>query len=217
MRLFRSTLALTASLLVLSTGSAFAQQRGGGGMGQDAALLSNEGVQKELKLDTSQTEKVTALATQTREKMTAERQKLADLSQEERAEKSRQIGKSIHDDVKKSLGDILKPDQLKRYEQISLQTRGYQALADPEIQSKLKLSDDQKSKLKDLATAAQEKMTELRPGFQSDREGTMAKMAELRKDTMTKSAALLSESQKSTWKELTGEPFEVRFAPRPNN
>ena len=172
MRLFRSTLALTATLLVLSTGSAFAQQRGGGGgMGQDAALLSNEGVQKELKLDTSQTEKVTALATQTREKMTAERQKLADLSQEERAEKSRQIGKSIHDDVKKSLGDILKPDQLKRYEQISLQTRGYQALADPEIQSKLKLTDDQKSKLKDLATAAQEKMTELRPASKAIAKG----------------------------------------------
>ena len=216
MRLFRSTLAFTATLLVLSAGSAFAQQRGGMMLGRDAMLLSNEGVIKELKLDSAQTEKMNALAAQTREKAQGEMVKIRDLPQEERSEKVLQVGKSIREDIKKSLSDFLKPDQLKRYEQISLQSRGYEALADPEIQDKLKLTDEQKSKMKELGASAQQKMTELRSGFQNDRQGTMTKMQEVRKETTTKAAALLSESQKATWKDMTGAPIEIQFGPPRN-
>ncbi len=44
-------------------------------------------------------------------------------------------------------------------------------------------------------------------------------MTTIRKESMDKALAVLSSDQKETWKDLTGEPFEVQFGPprRPNN
>ena len=43
------------------------------------------------------------------------------------------------------------------------------------------------------------------------------KMTDLNKENLTKAVALLTDSQKSTWKELTGDPVEINIPPRPNN
>ena len=37
------------------------------------------------------------------------------------------------------------------------------------------------------------------------------KMQTLQKETMEKVSAVLTDDQKKTWKEMTGEPFEVKF------
>jgi hypothetical protein len=39
----------------------------------------------------------------------------------------------------------------------------------------------------------------------------MTKMAALRKETMDKVTSVLTEDQKKTWKEMTGQPFEIKF------
>jgi hypothetical protein len=43
----------------------------------------------------------------------------------------------------------------------------------------------------------------------------MQKMTALRKERLDKALATLTDDQKKTWKELTGEPYEVKFEPRP--
>ena len=58
-------------------------------------------------------------------------------------------------------------------------------------------------------------MREIGQGFQSDREGTMKKMAEHRKATLAKIEAKLTDEQKTTWKEMLGSHFEIKFPPRP--
>src|SRR5947209_11668458 len=63
------------------------QGRGGFGFGGVGQLISNEGVQKELKLDSDQVEKAQAAVTKVREKHQDDFAKLQDLSQEERREK----------------------------------------------------------------------------------------------------------------------------------
>ena len=61
-------------------------------------------------------------------------------------------------------------------------------------------------------------MRELRQGFQDDREGTMKKMAEHRKETLAKVVAKLNDEQQKTWKEMIGAPFELKIEPpRPRN
>jgi len=45
----------------------------------------------------------------------------------------------------------------------------------------------------------------------------MQKLAQLRKQGMDKITALLTEDQKKSWKDLIGDPFEVRFERRPGN
>lgn len=212
MRRFRST-CLIAAWLACASGFVFAQQRGGMMFGRDAMLLSNKGVMDELKLDSAQTEKMTALAARTREKLQGEMAKIRDLPQGERGEKARQAVGAIHEDVKKSLSEFLKPEQLNRYEQISLQARGPEAFADPQVQEKLKLSDEQKAKLKELNASMRAKMAEIRQAPQEER---MRKMLDLRKESMSQAAGVLTEAQKLIWKEMTGEPFELRFGPPRN-
>jgi len=191
-------------------------QRGGGGFGGGyGALLTNKGVQKELKLDDDQVAKADKVAAEIREKMMGLREKLQDVPQEERGEKMAELMKSINDDAKKSLADVLKPEQTKRLEQIRLQQNPAQSLAEADVQKSLKLTDDQKDKIKSINTESGTQMREIFQSAQNDREGAMKRIAELRKETTAKVTGLLTADQKATWKEMTGEPYEVKFEPRP--
>src|SRR6266852_6095702 len=98
------------------------QGRGGQGFGGGliAGLIENVGVQQELKLDNEQVEKAKAAVDNVREKHSADRAKLQDLSQEERREKSRAINQAVSAETMKALEDVLKPEQFKRFKQIEL-------------------------------------------------------------------------------------------------
>jgi hypothetical protein len=206
---------LSLGVLSLWTSNASAQGFGRFGGGGGAMLLSNKGVQQELKLNAEQQKKVEALAEVLREKMTGLREKLQDVPQEERFAKMAELMRPINDEMKKSLGEIVSPAQLTRFNQITLQQRFAQAFGDPEVAGKLKLTEDQKTKIQGIAQGANEQRREIMQGFQDDREGTMKKLTDLNKDLMSKSTALLSADQKAIWKDMVGEPFEVRFEPRP--
>ncbi|MBV8487747.1 MAG: hypothetical protein JO161_05665, partial [Planctomycetaceae bacterium] len=46
---------------------------------------------------------------------------------------------------------------------------------------------------------------------QADREAMKAKMAEHRKETLAKVESKLTDEQKAIWKELVGDPFEIKW------
>jgi hypothetical protein len=201
------------------------QGRGGGGFGGGlAGLIENVGVQQELKLDNEQVEKAKAAVDKVREKHRADRAKLQDLSQEERREKSRAINQAVSEETMKALEDVLKPEQIKRFKQIELQRRGAEAFTEPEVQKALKLSGEQKEKIKTIAAdAAQERRELLQRGGnrgqgEANRGGEEAQkqMVALRKATVEKVSAVLTGEQKQTWKEMIGQPFEVQFQARRN-
>jgi Spy/CpxP family protein refolding chaperone len=179
------------------------QGQGRGGFGGGLMLLSNKSVQEELKLENGQTEKIAALATKNRENFGS----LRDLSQEARREKLTAI--TAEND--KEIASILKPEQVARLHQIENQTGGANALLSERNAEKLKLTDDQKSKVREVLASSREKMGELRGQFQNDREGAMKKMQEIRAETNKSALAVLTDDQKKTWEELTGAPFEVKF------
>jgi Spy/CpxP family protein refolding chaperone len=203
------------SLVALVASPAFAQGgRGFGGGGGYGALIGNEGVQKELKLDDTQVTKAKEFAEKAREKQAEIRSKLEGLEGDELRTKRQELMKELNDEALKAFGDFLKPEQVKRLKQISYHQRGAGAFADPEIAKKLNLTDTQKS---DIQAINQESMSQMREIFQSagdDREAAQKKIAELRKETLEKAAAKLNDEQQKTWKELVGAPFEVRFQPR---
>ncbi len=60
-------------------------------------------------------------------------------------------------------------------------------------------------------------MQEIRQAAGEDFQAAMPKIQALRKETNTKVMALMTEDQKKTWKEMTGEPFEIVQQPRRNN
>ncbi len=211
MRIFTKMALAFAITAGLSTA---AQAQGGRGMGMGMMggginLLANKSVQKELKLSDEQVEKVEKAATEIREKMMEKGQELRELEGEERQEKMQALMKEMATESRKVTDDVLKPEQAKRLEQISLQQRGTSAFADPELQTKLKMTDEQKNKVKDLNDEAMAAMQELRQGFADDREGTMKKMQDLQKETSGKAMALMTDDQKALWKDMTGEPFTI--------
>ena len=198
----------------LSTSTANAQGPGGRGMGGGLGLLSNKSVQKELKLTDDQIEKAKTAATEQREKMMEKFQELRDLEPAEQQVKRSALMKEMATDSKKVTDALLKPEQAKRFVQISLQTQGVGAFMDEANQAKLKMTDEQKNKLKGIGEESGKQMMELREMFQSDRDGAMKKGAEIRKATTEKATAVLTADQKAAWKEMTGEPFTLVVEPR---
>jgi len=217
----RKILALAAAfgLAACFTNTAHAQGgRGGMGMmgGPNAVqLLTNKGVQKELKLTDEQIEKAEKASTELGEKMQERRQDLQNVDQAERMEKMQAMMAEMRTEAKKSANEILKDDQKKRFEQIAYQAQGVGAYADPEVQAKLKMTDEQKSKVKD---AMDESMQQMRSAFQDnqgDREAMQKRMTEIRTEMTNKVTALLTDDQKKMWKDMTGEKFDyVPEAPR---
>ncbi len=215
---------LTLSVVVLLASPALGQQRqrgqrqgqrgqfGGFGQGGLAGLLQNEGVQKELKLDQDQLGKVKEAVQKVQEKNRDAFAKLRDLGQEERFEKTRELTRTISDQTLAALSSILKPEQTKRLKQIELQQGGTQAFNRPDVQTALNLTNEQKEKIKTINDDVAREMRGLFQGgdFQQARE----KMTSLRKESMERIQSVLSAEQKKTWKDMTGDPFEVTFQRR---
>ncbi len=216
-----SKVALVLGLAFLLTVPAAAQQRqrgqgrggrgGFGGFGGVGQLLSNEGVQKELKLDAGQVEKATAAVQKVREKHQDEMTKLREEGPDAR-DKMMALNQTISTETMKELDTILKPDQIKRLKQLQLQQRGVQAFADPEVEKALKLTNEQKEKVKTIASDSQTQMRELfQPGGGADFQEMAKKRAALQKESMDRIASVLTAEQKQTWKDLVGQPFEFQF------
>jgi hypothetical protein len=202
--------ALVATVALASTACA---QRGGGNRGgfgfggrggAGAAMLRMPEVQTELKLSDEQKTKVTTLADKIQEERRGQFQGLRDLSNEERQKKMADWRASED----KQLAEILNADQMKRYNQLRLQRQGISAVAEKPVADELKLTDDQRTKIQEIVSAQMAEMQSLRQGGGGgDPSAMREKMTAMRKQTDDKIAALLTDEQKSKWKEMTGAPF----------
>ncbi len=200
---------LTLGAVAFSAGNASAQGRGG--FGGPGMLLTNKGVQKEIKADEDQAKKLDAFGAEMRTKATEAREKLQDLDQDARREKMTELNKTWGAEVDKAIREILKPEQVARFKQIQLQARGAQAFGDAKLAEKLKITDDQTSKIKEITDAANEQRREIFQSAGDDREAAMKKMTELNKEINGKVVAIMTDDQKATWKTMTGEPYTVVF------
>ncbi len=211
---YKITMAIGAALLLSSPPLAYGQGfQSRGGFGGAGMLLRNEGVQKELKLDKEQVEK----ATEALQKVFAKYQdSFANFREMSEADRQKLL-KTMNDDTMKVVAEVLKPEQVKRLKQIVLQQGGADAFNDPDAQKSLKLTDEQKSKIKTITEDAGKEIRGLFQGGGGFSEETRKKMDSIRKDSLERITALLTADQKQSWKELTGEPFEVKFEFRRRN
>jgi hypothetical protein len=187
------------------------QQRGGRGGGVGGgfgtlALLSQKSVQNELKLSEDQVKKVKELTDKQRESFRG----LRDLSQEERQKKMQERTKANE----KAVAEILKADQIKRVKQISWQLQGPRAFSDPAVADALKLTDQQKEKVKTIQQETRTARGDRQGG--GNREEARKKAEAARKSANEKLMNVLTTEQKTKWKELTGEPFKGEISrPQP--
>jgi Spy/CpxP family protein refolding chaperone len=201
----RVLLALVAGAFLTALALAqFGPRGGGGGAGM---LLSNSGVQKELKLTDDQTAKVKEFLEKTRAKM-------QEAFQGGDREKTQEVMKEIGQETEKFVKDTLKEDQVKRLKQIQRQIAGPGAFSDEEVAKALKLTDEQKEDIKkineDLGAARKEAFQGGGFNDPDKRAELQKKMANLNKDAMDKITKMLTPDQKKAWKEVTGEAFDFK-------
>jgi Spy/CpxP family protein refolding chaperone len=199
----------TAALLA----SPLLAQRQGGGRGFMGGgmppwmLLGQKSVQDELKVTDDQIKKAEELSEKQREAF----ESLRDLEPEERAKKMQEANQ----ENEKALAEILKPAQVKRLKQISLQRAGIQAFISPDVIKELKFTDAQNEKIKEIRQQTMEQRGDV---FQNtnDRAEIRKKLIEIDKSAIEKVVSELKPEQKAKWKELIGEPFkgEITFGGR---
>ena len=202
---------LTFGLVAAFTTPAWAQGRGGmmGGMmgGGGVQLITNASVQKEIKLEEEQAEKVKGVAEELRGNIRESMSSLQDLEPQDRMKKMQEIQRTTNEAGMKALGVILKPDQMKRFHEVVLQQEGPAVLAThPMLAKKLKVSDEQVGKITAIQAEMRTEMRDLR-----DASDPAAAMAKLRKTTNDKALAVMTDSQKKEWKDMLGEPFEIKM------
>jgi Spy/CpxP family protein refolding chaperone len=197
------------------TGGGAGQPPGGGfggrGMmgGGGAMLLANESVQKELKITDDQKTKIKDFSTTQREKM-GELFRSGGGDREKMQEAMKELTQKSEAFVK----DTLNADQQKRFKQIEYQQMGLRAYTNEDVQKALKLTDDQKDKLKSLGEELRkdsgELMREMRGGGDAAAEARK-KLQAVTKEYTAKATEMLTDDQKKAWKDLTGEPFEMKM------
>jgi uncharacterized spore protein YtfJ len=120
-----------------------------------------------------------------------------------------QIAK-LPDAVKKALSEVLSDKQMIRFNQITLQQRGIQALTDANVVMALKLSEEQQTRIKTIATdSAKELRDSFTPGAGGNFKGRAEKTATITKEAMEKAQDVLTSEQKKTWTVMVGEPFKL--------
>jgi Spy/CpxP family protein refolding chaperone len=205
---------LTLGLAALLAAPALAQPPGGGRGGRGPGggnLLQNKGVQEELKLTKEQIDKAKTVSDEIRKKYEDDFKKMREMSQEERMELFKKVG----DETNKGLSTVLNDDQQKRYKQIQLQQQsrmmGAGTLLTPDVEKGLKLTDDQKGKIKTIMEDTASAVKDLFEGGGQPGPEMFTKVQAINKEGMEKASATLTDDQKKAWKELLGAPFEVKF------
>jgi Spy/CpxP family protein refolding chaperone len=196
-------------------GGGFGMMGGGRGVGI-GMLIQNADVQKEIGVSDEQKEKLAEIAKGIQEKTREMFSNFMNMTDEERAE----ARKKMEAENEKLLKE-LKPEQLARVKQIQLQQVGVMAFNSPEVAKsvglseadagKIKLSDEQKEKLKEIGDDLRKEMQEMFQGggFGPD---SAKKIQALMKESRAKQAGVLTDEQKKVYADMTGKPFELNLA-----
>jgi Spy/CpxP family protein refolding chaperone len=216
MKISTNCLKTAVAMVVAATATAALAQGPGGGRGgfggggrfnDPTFLLGAEQVQKELELSDEQKTSVQKLVDDNRQAMMDLRNSGA--SFQDVGDKMQERAK----DNKKKVDDLLLPPQRERLEQIGLQIAGANALSRSDVAEKLGLSDDQKSKLKELADDAQEKRMALfssgPPADQQEMQDRIQKAQKISGDQKDKAMAVLTAEQKDKLEKMQGKKFEL--------
>jgi hypothetical protein len=201
---------LALALLVPVAGRASAQ-----------SLISNRSVHDELKVTPEQARKLDSLDQSLQAESRRRARELQALSPEERRKTLEERRKNSQSgfgqtwgDMHRKLAEILSPEQVKRFDQITVQQAGFAAFRyHPSVRDRLKLTEDQVAKLLEVEGELAQ-MGASRAVIQQkaleDPEGMRKKSDEATKQAIAKVVAIMTDEQKKTWADLTGPPFQVK-------
>jgi Spy/CpxP family protein refolding chaperone len=168
----------------------------------EVMLVRQKSVQEDLKVAPEQRQKIHAFADKQWKKFQAMR-----------AERNRGF-EAMAKENQDFLKNTLTPEQCKRLNQIAMQVAGLLWVMRSDVAAELKLTDDQKQKIRTLHREAHKEAQE---ALRSNN-GTVEeeKFRELRQTNRKRLMSVLTDEQKTKWREMAGEQFrgELHFGPR---
>ena len=170
-------------------------------------FVSRDKVQVEMKLSDEQKQKL-------QEKLSTdllEAQNLLGQLKNLKGGEREKLMQPSYDKLEAFLQQNLTADQLKRFQQLQLQYDIPSIMLRPEIVSKLHITDQQRQQ---FMAAIQDMQKKIGPLLQEARSGgnqkeILLKVTKLRLDCQAQIVALLNDSQRKQWEEMTGTPFVI--------
>jgi hypothetical protein len=217
---------LTLGVAALLCAPAFAQQPGGRGRGgfgggaNLATLAQNKSVQEELKINEDGAKKVKEALDKVNEDLKDDVAKLRggrggggnNVTPEERAA----ARKKVNEAQEKALKGVLTDQQMTRLGQIRHQQEGLALFTNEDNAKALKLTDDQKTKIKEISdNLTKERRDLLGGGGGGGGRGAISpenqqKLQAMNKDAMSNAQKTLTDDQKKTLEEMLGKPFDYK-------
>jgi Spy/CpxP family protein refolding chaperone len=203
--------------------------KGGFGGGSSVYFMISRSVilQTELKVTDDQKQKLEEVGMAQREiiAQAMEGIQLGRDTTEEQAKEMTEKLENLRAQSKKAFAEVLDKDQAKRADQIGLQMEGVQAFGSKVIQDGLKMTDEQKGKVKAVMDQYQKDVQELhgvRDGVRGGIAGrrpsgedlmttieNQRKIAAMGKEAEEKIVGAMTDEQKKAWKEMVGETFDT--------
>ncbi len=129
----------------------------------------------------------------------------------EREKKLNEHRKMALEKLAKHVNEVLQPGQRDRLRQVTLQQEGSFALGRDDVRKELKITPEQMKKFVAISQDLQKKVESLVKEAQSggNPQEIRPKIEQLRKDHARELEAVLTDAQKTQWKEMLGPAFEL--------
>jgi hypothetical protein len=172
--------------------------------------FSDQGIRNQLKFNNDQFDRLNKAYGESWNRYRNDIGQFGTLSEADRAKKMQEMNQNFYKGFMSSSSDILNPEQRDRFNQLYLQSQGYNAFSDPQVQQKLNLTPEQQQKIQQWSTDYNTQYQNLNKSYATDREGTTKRFNEFRQKNREQINSLLNEQQRQTWREMTGEAYDFQ-------
>lgn len=169
-------------------------------------LLRQDAVRQDLQLTAEEAKKIDEFC----DTQWTKAQEISELNESERDKTFAEMTK----ENERFISETLTKEQRKRLDEIMLQVAGLLWVTRPEVASRLELTAEQKKKAETMQQIARDETEQLLHATKDEQKD--AKLRELRQTSRERLMSLLTDSQKTKWRQMTGQPLrgELQFAAR---
>lgn len=133
----------------------------------------------------------------------------ADLDEQQRQQRIAAAYGTFHNDFNTASTKVfVDPDTRNRYNQLNLQYQGYAAFNDPTVQTRLRLTDEQRQNFNRYYTDWNKQMHTYADEYAKDREGVNRQFSTSWKQQRDRINETLTPEQRKAWNEMTGESYD---------
>ena len=177
-----------------------------------SVLYQDNNVRKLLNLSSDQVDRLNATNRRIQQKYADELTRVNALSTEQRAAELQRLLSSQRADFYKSVDNVFTPAQLERYRQLEYQLQGASAFSDPNIRTRLSLTNEQIRRIQELQNNPSSYEAFLRSPDGTLRRSSIDEYRAYRLGTNERLDAILSQEQRDRWRDLIGQPYD-KFGP----